>query len=93
MRNPHHYNRALVLCQTVVTCFYLAVGISIYYFCGSYVSSPALGSAGPVMKKVSYGFAIPGLLVSTLIFVHVSLHSFPTSKKKKGSLTVIQFFR
>jgi hypothetical protein len=73
MRDPTHYNRALMLCQTVVTCFYLAIGIVIYYYCGSYVSSPALGSAGPVVKKVSYGFALPGLIVSTLLFVHVSL--------------------
>jgi amino acid permease len=72
MRDPTHYNRALMLCQSVVTCFYLAIGIVIYYYCGSYVSSPALGSAGPVVKKVSYGFALPGLIVSTLLFVHVS---------------------
>lgn len=71
MRNPRHYNRALLVCQTVVTCFYIAVGVVIYYYCGSYVSSPALGSAGPVVKKVSYGFALPGLLVSTLLFIHV----------------------
>ncbi|KAJ5369226.1 uncharacterized protein N7496_008986 [Penicillium cataractarum] len=72
MRDPTHYNRALILCQSVVTCFYLAIGIVIYYYCGSYVSSPALGSAGPVVKKVSYGFALPGLIVSTLLFVHIT---------------------
>jgi amino acid transporter len=72
MRDPTHYNRALMLCQSVVTCFYIAIGIVIYYYCGSYVSSPALGSAGPIVKKVSYGFALPGLIVSTLLFVHVS---------------------
>ena len=72
MRDPTHYNRALVLCQSVVTVFYLSIGIVIYYYCGSYVSSPALGSAGPTVKIVSYGFALPGLIVSTLLFVHVS---------------------
>ncbi|KAJ5683583.1 Amino acid transporter transmembrane [Penicillium macrosclerotiorum] len=72
MRDPGHYNRALMICQSVVTCFYLAIGIVIYYYCGSYVSSPALGSAGPVVKKVSYGFALPGLLASTLLFVHIT---------------------
>jgi amino acid transporter len=74
MREPQHFNKALILCQSVVTCFYLAIGIVIYYYCGSYVSSPALGSAGPLVKKVSYGFALPGLLASTLLFIHVSLH-------------------
>ncbi|KAJ5716102.1 hypothetical protein N7493_008013 [Penicillium malachiteum] len=72
MRDPRHYNRALILCQTVVTCFYIVVGVVIYYYCGSYVSSPALGSAGATVKKVSYGFALPGLLASTLLFVHIT---------------------
>ena len=60
-----------MLCQSVVTVFYIVVGVVIYYYCGSYVSSPALGSAGPTVKKVSYGFALPGLIASTLLFVHV----------------------
>ncbi|CAG7915875.1 unnamed protein product [Penicillium olsonii] len=72
MREPRHFNRSLYLCQSVVTIFYLVIGIVMYYYCGSYVSSPALGSAGPVVKKVSYGFALPGLLVSTLLFIHIT---------------------
>ncbi|KAI9932412.1 hypothetical protein MW887_008653 [Aspergillus wentii] len=72
MRAPHHYNRSMILCQSLMTCFYIAIGVVIYYYCGSYVSSPALGSAGPVLKKVSYGFAIPGLLASTLLFIHIT---------------------
>ncbi|KAJ5265290.1 hypothetical protein N7497_010667 [Penicillium chrysogenum] len=72
MREPRHYNRSLIICQSVVTGYYLVIGIVIYYFCGSYVSSPALGSAGPTIKIVSYGFALPGLIVSTLLFVHIT---------------------
>ncbi|EAU37949.1 conserved hypothetical protein [Aspergillus terreus NIH2624] len=72
MRDPAHYGRALVLCQSVVTAFYIVIGVVVYYFCGSYVSSPALGSAGPTLKIVSYAFALPGLLVSTLLFIHIS---------------------
>ncbi|KAJ9481948.1 hypothetical protein VN97_g11506 [Penicillium thymicola] len=72
MREPRHYNQSLIICQSVVTGYYLAIGIVIYYFCGSYVSSPALGSAGPTIKIVSYGFALPGLIVSTLFFVHIT---------------------
>lgn len=30
---------------------YITVGIVIYYHCGSYVPSPALGSADPTVKK------------------------------------------
>lgn len=76
MRDPRHYNRSLMLCQSVVTVFYIVVGVVIYYYCGSYVSSPALGSAGPTVKKVSYGFALPGLIASTLLFVHVRSRPF-----------------
>jgi amino acid permease len=76
MREPRHYTRALIVCQSVMTVVYLAIGIVVYYFCGSYVASPALGSAGPTMKKVCYGLALPGLIVSTTLFVHVSHHCY-----------------
>lgn len=72
MREPQYYTRALAICQGTVTAVYIAIGCVVYYFCGSYVASPALGSAGSTMKKVSYGFAIPGLLVTTMLFIHVS---------------------
>lgn len=72
MRDPHLYPRALALCQTVVTITFLVVSVVVYYFCGSYVTSPALGSAGSTIKKVSYGVAIPGLLVSGVLLAHVS---------------------
>ncbi|KAK2596109.1 hypothetical protein QQS21_006456 [Conoideocrella luteorostrata] len=72
MRQPLYYTRSLIICQTIVSAFYFAIGIVVYYFCGSYVASPALGSAGPLVKKISYGFALPGLLASTMLFVHVS---------------------
>lgn len=72
MRDPHLYPRALALCQTVVTITFLVVSVVVYYYCGSYVTSPALGSAGSTIKKVSYGIAIPGLFVSGVLLAHVS---------------------
>ena len=47
------------------------VGIVVYRYCGSYVSNPALGSAGVLMKKVCYGLALPGVLLSTVLITHV----------------------
>jgi hypothetical protein len=47
------------------------IGVVVYYYCGSYVASPALGSAGVTMKKVCYGLALPGLLATTTITIHV----------------------
>lgn len=71
MRNPKDYTKSMVVCQSTVTAIYTAIGIVVYYYCGSYVASPALGSAGNLMKRVCYGLALPGLLVSTLILLHV----------------------
>ncbi|KHN99042.1 Amino acid transporter, transmembrane [Metarhizium album ARSEF 1941] len=75
MRDPKHYTKALVVCQTVITLAYIVVGVVVYYFCGSHVASPALGSAGPVIKKVAYGIALPGLLVTDLLLIHLAAKS------------------
>lgn len=72
MRNPRVYSRSVFMSQGFITAIYIAIGIVVYYFCGSYVASPALGSAGDTMKKVCYGLALPGLLVSTILLSHVS---------------------
>ncbi|KAE8367055.1 transmembrane amino acid transporter protein-domain-containing protein [Aspergillus caelatus] len=71
MRDPRHYTRSLLICQAGVTAVYITIGCVVYYYCGSYVASPALGSAGPTMKKISYGFALPGLLVTTTLVTHI----------------------
>lgn len=75
MRDPRLFTRSLIICQSVVTAIYIAIGVVVYYFCGSYVASPALGSAGVTMKKVCYGLALPGLCVSTILLSHVGYKS------------------
>ncbi|CAI6337965.1 unnamed protein product [Periconia digitata] len=70
MREPRHYTRALIISQVGMTTIYLVIGIVVYYYCGSYVASPALGSAGPIVKRVSYGLALPGLIASTTLLTH-----------------------
>lgn len=72
MREPRHYGKALFLCQSVITVAYIVVGIIVYYYCGSYVSTPALGSAGKTIKQASYGLALPGLIVTACLYTHVS---------------------
>lgn len=71
MRNPKDYTRALLICQIFVTLLFSVIGIVVYYYCGSYVASPALGSAGGLMKKICYGIALPGLIVTMTIVSHV----------------------
>lgn len=71
MRDPRKYTRALIVCNSVVTCAYVVIGVVVYYYCGSYVSSPALGSAGPLLKKIAYGIALPGLIMSSTLLTHL----------------------
>lgn len=78
MRDPRQYTKSLVLCQGVVTVVYVIIGIVVYYYCGSYVASPALGSAGQLMKRISYGLALPGLIVSMTLMTHVRISSHQT---------------
>ncbi|RBA11006.1 hypothetical protein FPRO05_14301 [Fusarium proliferatum] len=71
MRNPQEYTKALILCQSIMTVLYLIIGIVVYYYCGSFVASPALGSAGPMIKKICYGISLPGLLITTTLCLHL----------------------
>ena len=58
-------------CQGVVLTVYLVIGVVVYVYCGQYVDSPALGSASELMSRICYGLAIPGVLVSSILFTHV----------------------
>ena len=44
-------------CPSLITL--QAIGITVYYYSGQYVASPALGSAGVLLKRVAYGVSIP----------------------------------
>lgn len=77
MRDPRQYPWSLALCRGVATSVYLIVGIVVYYYCGDYVASPALGSAGVLMKKVCYGLALPGLIMSMTLYLHVRCPDLP----------------
>jgi hypothetical protein len=64
MDEPRDFPKSLALLQVVDTCMYVVTAVVIYRYAGPDVASPALSSAGPIMKKVTYGLAIPtvGLL-------------------------------
>ena len=85
MARPKEFTKALVICYSIMTATYLyehpflphahrsdssTIGIVVYYYAGQYLSSPALGSAGFLMQKVSYGIALPGLFASALLYCH-----------------------
>ncbi|WWC64344.1 uncharacterized protein I303_106954 [Kwoniella dejecticola CBS 10117] len=71
MRNPRLYNRAMLTCQATITIIYTTIGLVVYCYCGQYVASPALGSAGGLLKKVCYGLALPALFVTAMLYTHL----------------------
>ncbi|CAI7672150.1 unnamed protein product [Penicillium pancosmium] len=71
MRNPKDYKKALYPCMALVTASYLAFSLVVYRWCGQWVASPSLGSAGQTVKMVSYGVALVGLVASATIYLHV----------------------
>ncbi|KAK4688965.1 hypothetical protein P7C73_g1136, partial [Tremellales sp. Uapishka_1] len=71
MSKPKDRNKAVFTCQAFVTALYLIIGCVVYHYCGSYISSPALGSAGPLMKKICYGLALPSLFVTCILYTHL----------------------
>lgn len=72
MREPKDYHKALSASQTICITFYLVVSIIVYLCCGQYLTSPALGSAGPVIARVLYALALPGMTVGAVLFTHLS---------------------
>lgn len=72
MKRPKDYSKAVYLSMTLVTASYLTFSLVIYRWCGKWISSPSLGSAGETIKRVAYGIALPGLLVSGCLYVHVA---------------------
>ncbi|KAH8170910.1 transmembrane amino acid transporter protein [Sarocladium implicatum] len=72
MRRPRDYNKAVYTCMGIVTASYLTFSLVVYAYCGKWVASPSLGSAGDTVKKVAYGIGLIGLLVSACLYVHVA---------------------
>jgi hypothetical protein len=72
MRHPKDYRKALFACMAFVTSAYLSLALVVYRWCGKWVASPSLGSAGPTIKKIAYGIGLIGLLVSATLYLHVA---------------------
>ncbi|THV89634.1 hypothetical protein D6D26_09696 [Aureobasidium pullulans] len=72
MKNPRDYRKALFICMAIVTAAYLSFSLVVYRWCGKWVASPSLGSAGQTIKMVCYGIALPSLVVSACLYLHVA---------------------
>jgi hypothetical protein len=72
MKRPQDFKKAAIIVAALVGAIYLSFSMVVYRWCGQWIASPSLGSAGPLLKKVSYGIALPSLVVSAGIFNHTS---------------------
>ncbi|KAF8458818.1 transmembrane amino acid transporter protein-domain-containing protein [Terfezia claveryi] len=72
MKDPEKYPYALYSLQISDTCLYLIAAVVIYYYTGKDVASPALGSTGPLLRKIAYGIASPTIIIAGVINAHVA---------------------
>ena len=64
LRNIEEYPKALAMLQINDTILYTVAAIVIYRFAGSDVASPAINSTRPLIRKISYGIALPTVCFS-----------------------------
>ncbi|KAI4758679.1 amino acid transporter [Aureobasidium sp. EXF-3400] len=73
MKNPaKDWTKALIFLQIWDISLYIIAATVIYVFAGPDVTSPALGSAGPIVRKVAWGIAIPTIIIAGIIYGHVA---------------------
>lgn len=72
MRRPQDYRKAAYVTSFLIGAIYLSFSLVIYRWCGQWLATPAFGSAGVLFKKLSYGIALPGLVVGVGIYQHVA---------------------
>ncbi|KAJ5085522.1 Amino acid transporter transmembrane [Penicillium argentinense] len=72
LKNPRDFTKSLCLLQGVDISLYLIAATVIYRYAGDGVTSPALGSASPVVAKIAYGIALPTIIIAGVINGHVA---------------------
>lgn len=84
LKDPKDYPKSLFLLQGIDVILYIVTAVVIYYYAGQDVTSPALGSASPVVRKVAYGIALP-TVSSLLISVARNIILTSSSDYHRGS--------
>ncbi|OQE37881.1 hypothetical protein PENCOP_c009G04345 [Penicillium coprophilum] len=67
------FPKALALLQMSEMILYTVAATVIYAYIGPTVNSPALNSAGQLFRKVSYGIAIPTIVIGGVVNAHVAV--------------------
>lgn len=73
MKNPEDFPKCLCMQQGFEILLYTVSAAVIYRYAGDGVASPALGSTGPVLRKVAYGIAIPTIVIGGVVLGHVAV--------------------
>ncbi|GLA87621.1 hypothetical protein AtubIFM56815_002047 [Aspergillus tubingensis] len=73
MKDPKDFPKSLCMLQGFEIVFYTVASAVIYRYAGQNVTSPALGSAGIVVRKVAYGIAIPTIVIAGVVLGHVAI--------------------
>lgn len=72
MREPKDYRKAVYVAMGFVTSTYICFALIVYRWCGQWVASPSLGSAGHNMQIAAYAVGFIGLAVSACLYLHVA---------------------
>ncbi|KAJ3531337.1 hypothetical protein NM208_g8922 [Fusarium decemcellulare] len=72
MKAPKAFTKALFSSQALLVSCYISFALVVYLYCGQYVASPSLGSAGGLLEKIAYGISIPGFIMTSTLWVHLA---------------------
>lgn len=64
MRSPRTFNFSLIAVACTTFTLYVIVGCVVNNYLGQYAKSPSLASLTPIMIKVSYGLALPTIMIA-----------------------------
>ncbi|KAF7714340.1 Uncharacterized protein PECH_003046 [Penicillium ucsense] len=73
LKNPRDFTKSLCLLQGIDISLYMIASLVIYRYAGDSVTSPALGSASPLVAKICYGIALPTIILAGVINGHVAV--------------------
>ncbi|CRK15622.1 hypothetical protein BN1708_002812 [Verticillium longisporum] len=72
MKAPRAFKKSLFSSQIVLFICHVTMSLVVYLYCGKYVASPALGSAGGLLMKIAHGISIPGFIMTCTLRVHLA---------------------
>lgn len=72
MRQPKDYRKAVYVAMGFTTISYVCFALVVYRWCGAWVASPSLGSAGHKIQIAAYAVGFIGLAVSACLYLHVA---------------------